>query len=379
VENKTISLKKMQIKNFLSLHQVSLPFKPLTVLVGANASGKTNILKTLLMLQRMMLREKQPDSSTIQSWTWAGEQRSKIDFKMQVETDNKRAIYHIVLQNKADKLIQTEELLVNEVKVISVQQGFGEIRDEDDKNPIIYSSEKLALKSAGDYGNKPVTHRLTNFIKNWAFFNFMPEVMRGKNVLLMNPSSDKPIQLDDEGTVLKHLLSVWHDDDYEKFELVSQSLASVTDLNLARINDGEGKLGLLEGYEKPIPLDSASDGTLRLLAYYTLLNQTELPSLIAIEEPERNFHPAALILVASLIEELAQKTQVIVTTHSAQFLDAFDKDSLGDSLGVLLLQNHKGIGTSIIDFEDEQNRRGALSSWVKDFGIGSAIFDSELL
>jgi predicted ATPase len=360
----------MHIKNFLSLHEVSLPFKPLTVLVGANGSGKSNILKTLLMLHRMMLREKLPDSSTIQSWTWAGDLQSQIDFKMEVESDDNRAIYHLVLQ--AERLIHTEELLVNDVKVISVQQGFGEIRDEDDKNPIVYSSDKLALKSAGDYGNKPVTHRLTNFIKNWAFFNFMPEVMRGINV-----NSDKPIQLDDEGTVLKHLLSVWHDNDYEKFELVSQSLADVTNLSLARIDDEEGKLGLLEGYEKPIPLDRASDGTLRLLAYYTLLNQSDLPSLIAIEEPERNFHPAALIRVASLIEELAQKTQVIVTTHSAQFLDAFDKDSLGDNLGVLLLQNHKG--TSIIDFEEEQNRRDALNSWIKDFGIGSAIFDSELL
>jgi predicted ATPase len=367
----TVFLKQMQIKNFLSLHEVSLPFKPLTVLVGANGSGKSNILKTLLMLHRMMLREKLPDSSTIQSWTWAGDLQSQIDFKMEVESDDNRAIYHLVLQ--AERLIHTEELLVNDVKVISVQQGFGEIRDEDDKNPIVYSSDKLALKSAGDYGNKPVTHRLTNFIKNWAFFNFMPEVMRGK--LMMN--SDKPIQLDDEGTVLKHLLSVWHDNDYEKFELVSQSLADVTNLSLARIDDEEGKLGLLEGYEKPIPLDRASDGTLRLLAYYTLLNQSDLPSLIAIEEPERNFHPAALIRVASLIEELAQKTQVIVTTHSAQFLDAFDKDSLGDNLGVLLLQNHKG--TSIIDFEEEQNRRDALNSWIKDFGIGSAIFDSELL
>jgi predicted ATPase len=117
----------------------------------------------------------------------------------------------------------------------------------------------------------------------------------------------------------------------------------------------------------------------RLLAYYTLLNQSELPSLIAIEESERNLHPAALAEVVNLLEELAMKTQVIVTTHSAPFLDAFEKESLGDSLGVLLLQNQKGCGTKIVDFEKEQSNRTAVSGWMKDFGIGSAIFDSDLI
>ncbi|EDN70708.1 ATPase [Beggiatoa sp. PS] len=264
--------------------------------------------------------------------------------------------------------------------MISVQDGKGQIRDENKESPILtYSSEKLALTSAGDYGTKPVTNLLTNFIKNWAFFNFMPEMMRGKNVLFVNPTLDIPSQLDEDGSVLKDLLFSWHQKNTDKFEAVSQALgSSVTQFRLENLNE-EGELGLLEGYDKPIPLDKASDGTLRLLAYYTLLNQSELPPLIAIEEPERNLHPAALAEVANLLEELAMRTQVIVTTHSAQLLDAFDKDNLGHRLGVLLLQNHKGYGTQIIDFEKEKNNRTALSGWVKDFGIGSAIFDSALL
>ena len=51
------------------------------------------------------------------------------------------------------------------------------------------------------------------------------------------------------------------------------------------------RLCLLEGYKDPLPLTGASDGTLRLLAYNTLLNQSELPPLITIEEPERKFTP----------------------------------------------------------------------------------------
>jgi len=305
--DKNSVLKQINLRNFLSLHEVSLPFKPLTVLVGANASGKSNILKACLVLNRMIQRrESLPEKTTIQGWTWAGEPQGKIDFEIQLEIDHNPTTYHLVLQNSASKPIYTENLRINDVEVISVQEGNGQIRaDENQNSPVLtYSSNKLALTSAGDYGKKPVTNLLTDFIKNWAFFNFMPEVMRSKNPLFVNPTLDIPTQLDDDGSALKHLLFSWYEKNADKFEAVNQALASsVTPFGLESLNK-EGELGLLEGYDKPIPLDKASDGTLRLLAYYTLLNQSELPPLIAIEEPERNLHPAALAEVANLLEEL---------------------------------------------------------------------------
>ena len=38
-----------------------------------------------------------------------------------------------------------------------------------------YRSNKLALRSAGDYGDKPVTSALTEFIQSWEFYDFQPE------------------------------------------------------------------------------------------------------------------------------------------------------------------------------------------------------------
>ena len=117
--------------------------------------------------------------------------------------------------------------------------------------------------------------------------------------------------------------------------------------------DGKNQLCLLEGYKNPIPLHGASDGTLRLIAYNILLNEPELPPLIAIEEPERNLHPGALTEIANVLEQIAQRSQVIITTHSSQLLDAFNPESLSDSLGVLLLlfsahkTSHPVVGTSL--------------------------------
>ena len=118
---------------------------------------------------------------------------------------------------------------------------------------------------------------------------------------------------------------------------------------------------------------------MRLLAYHTLLKQSELPPFIAIEEPERNLHPGALKEIAYILERISEQTQVIITTHSSQLLDAFNPDNLSDSLGVLLLRNRSGLGTEVLNLEKIRSKREALDGWIADFGIGSAIFDSELL
>ena len=59
-------LEKIHIKNYLSLRNVKLPLKPLTVLVGPNASGKSNVLSALNLFNRMMIAEKLPPVEFIQ-------------------------------------------------------------------------------------------------------------------------------------------------------------------------------------------------------------------------------------------------------------------------------------------------------------------------
>ena len=180
--------------------------------------------------------------------------------------------------------------------------------------------------------------------------------------------------------MLTELLSYWFENDKERFEIISRSLADSTKISLDYgIVDGERQLCLWEGYKNPIPLQGASDGTLRLVAYYTLLNQPELPPLIAIEEPERNLHPGALHDIAEVLELIAEQSQVIITTHSSQLLDAFSSENASDSLCILLLRNRPGQGTEVINLEDVRRDRQALNGWIADFGIGSGIFDSGLL
>lgn len=374
-----IFLDQVHISNFLSLQDVDLPLKPLTILVGPNASGKSNVLKALDILGRMMTRESLPSADDIQKWLWAGG-ADKISFELVVKANHKRAGYKLELQAQTENPISVEELIVDEIEVISIRGGHGEVTDENDTNSTVFHSTKLALKSAGDYGNKPVTKALADFIRNWELYNFRPsEMRRGKiTASAMRKLTVKglPTRMDNDGEALGFLLYEWGEKDKARFQAVSEALNDYCKLGIGQEGD---ELYLLEGYKNHIPLEMASDGTLRLLAYQVLLIEPESPSLIAIEEPERNLHPAALTQLASLLKRLSKKTQVIITTHSAQLLDAFDADDLSDDVNVLLLRNRPGSGTKIIHLGQIQRNRVSFRDWVEEFGIGSAIFDSQLL
>ncbi|MCE2399752.1 AAA family ATPase [Candidatus Poribacteria bacterium] len=383
-----VFLEQINIKNFLSLRNVTLSLKPLTVLVGPNASGKSNILSALNLLNTMTIAENPPPPKFIQDRLWAGKENN-VFFQLHTKVETTSAEYRLEISSKSDNPIVAEELLVKDqknVQAIFIENGEGTVQDEDGSNKTNYKSNKLALKSAGDYGNKPITRTLTEFIKGWEFYDFQPGYRRGGVTRLTEilsgeseafPESPK---LDDDGSTLPILLSYWYENDRQRFNKVSESLQRCTNIRIDFcVLDGDRQLCLSEGYERPILLKRASDGTLRLVAYYILLNEPELPSLIAIEEPERNLHPGALTDIANVLEQLAERTQVIITTHSSQLLDTFSSNNLSDWLGVLLLRNPLGHGTEVINVEEIRRNRKGLDGWIIDFGVGSAIFDSGLL
>ncbi len=362
-------LKSIHIENFRSLRKVDLPLKPLTVLVGPNASGKSNALKALDVLNNLMADEKLPAVSEIQNHLWAGE-ANQIDFQLHAQVGGLPTVYRLELKAEEDNPFAAEELLVDGVKVISIQDGDGVVQDEDGKNETRYRSSKLALRSAGDYGDKPITNALTEFMKGWEVYNPRPDLIRR---MLEKSSSD-------DDSLLSEALLFWHEHDPDRFRNVSDSLEAATNFRMDRRTiDGVDQPCLLEGYKNPIPLADASDGTLRLVMYNVLLNDPRLPPLNAIEEPEHNLHPGALKDLAKILRQMTERSQVIITTHSSQLLDAFSSENFSDFLGILLLRNLPGRGTEVLNLEDLRKDRAALDGWIEDFGIGSAIFESELL
>jgi predicted ATPase len=385
----SIKLITAKILNFKSLGDIELNFRDLTIIVGANSSGKSNCLEALYFLAFILVKGRLPSTEAMPRFV--RDNQEKISFSIVVEDDNNHAEYQVFLGLNEDNLaIASEHLLVNGKKVIDIINGKGEVCDEDGKNPQKYESdteisEELALKSAGKFGNKPFTKKLASYIREWEFYNIDPEQMKKYSFLveavkLKNEDSDSIPSLDNEATEVQEILNYWATNDVEKFEQVSKELQECLKISLISTKNNEKQfVKVLEEDGSKMPLSSMSDGTLRIIAYCVLLYQSEIPPLISIEEPERNLHPGILKDVASIIKKLSRRTQVIFTTHSSQLLDCFETEEISSEISVILLSKKPDLGTKSFFLDKLAESREDLLDWMTDFGVGSAIYHSQLL
>ena len=75
-------------------------------------------------------------------------------------------------------------------------------------------------------------------------------------------------------------------------------------------------------------LSQESDGTIRLLAMLTALFQDPAPSLIGLEEPELAIHPGAMAVLADVMKEASLRGQVVVATHSPDLINLLPIESI---------------------------------------------------
>lgn len=116
------------------------------------------------------------------------------------------------------------------------------------------------------------------------------------------------------------------------------------------------------------PALDLSDGTLRFLFLLTALASPSAAPLIAIDEPETNLHPAMLPIVAEYACDAAERSQVILTTHSPPMLDAFK-----DTKPTVTVTEWRDGESYFRKLEDD-----LLSKWLKEYSLGSLFKSGEL-
>jgi len=109
-----------------------------------------------------------------------------------------------------------------------------------------------------------------------------------------------------------------------------------------------------------IPATRLSDGTIRFLALMAVLLHPQKAPLVCIEEPELGLHPDALAIIAELLVEAKEKTQVIVTTHSDALVDGLT--SVPETVVVC---EKRGGSTQMC-----RKTSSELTMWLKDYGLG---------
>jgi predicted ATPase len=123
-----------------------------------------------------------------------------------------------------------------------------------------------------------------------------------------------------------------------------------------------------KGLSRPIPATRISDGTLRYLCLLTILCHPKPPPLICIEEPEMGLHPDVLPMVAELLVEASQRTQLIVTTHSDLLVSG-----LSEVPESVLVCERDDNGTTLRRLEKDK-----LAEWLDKYSLGDLWLKGEI-
>ncbi|MGA2034744.1 MAG: AAA family ATPase [Thermoguttaceae bacterium] len=115
-----------------------------------------------------------------------------------------------------------------------------------------------------------------------------------------------------------------------------------------------------EGLSVPVPATRLSDGTLRFLALLAILLNPGSATLICVEEPELGLHPDAMSLLADLLAEASEKTQLVVTTHSDVLVSA-----LTEQAESVLVCDYLENGTELRRLESAK-----LKHWLEKYRLG---------
>lgn len=168
---------------------------------------------------------------------------------------------------------------------------------------------------------------LVENIKKWHFYN-------ANNMNLETIRSSEPkigpsdIYLSPSGHNLALLIENLIQQDINFEDQLNQALKSImpTTRRFRPARTGLMTVNLqwfFDGADEPFYLNELSDGTVRMICWAAILLSPKLPTLLVIDEPELGIHASWMPILAEWIKRAAERTQVIVCTHSSDLLDHF--------------------------------------------------------
>jgi predicted ATPase len=112
--------------------------------------------------------------------------------------------------------------------------------------------------------------------------------------------------------------------------------------------------------ETPFEAHVLSDGTLRFMCLTTLLLQPValLPDVILIDEPELGLHPYAIAILVSMLQEVSESRQVLISTHSVELVNALEPED------IVVVEAQDGASTF------KRFSQAELSGWLEDYSLG---------
>jgi predicted ATPase len=343
------------IKNFRALRDVRLnPLAPITAFLGPNGSGKSTVFDVFAVLSECF------NTGLRKAWDKRGrfkELRSRdsegpIVFEVRYrELPGTPVItYHLAIDERKQGPFVHEEWLQwrrgpkgKPFRFLEFRNGkgiviSGDMPEEKDEriSEELDSPEMLAVNTLGQLAKHPRVSALRRFITGWHLSYLTADHTRGI------PEAGPQERLTQTGDNLPNViqyLKEQHEDRLEKiFDILRRRVPRLDKVDAESLADGRLMLLIKDApFDRPILAKYASDGTLKLLAYLTVLHDPAPPSLIGIEEPENHLHPRLLPELAEECRSASAGTQIMATTHSPFFLNGLKPEEVW-----ILYRNQKG-------------------------------------
>ncbi len=303
---------KLRLKNWKSFKDSTLYIDPLTILIGINASGKSNVLDALDFLKKIST----PNWSINDA---AGSIRGGFDF----------------IIKRGEKKCQLEVTVTD--------------NDKESVTKINFPNEKTWYKG-----------QIAKELQNIIIFNPVPEKMRG-----YSPVSS---ELKPDGSNIAGVIASLPKDEKEKLEAeLTKYVSPLPEKDIRKIqsvtvglNNSDAMLYCYEDWnpDKPIDARGMSDGTLRFAAIVLALLTAKPHSLLVIEEIDNGLHPSRAKELVKVMKELSQKRSVdiLCTTHNPVLINELGNDMIP----FISYVKRDSEGNSVIELLEEKDNLAKL-------------------
>ncbi len=345
----TNALDFITVKGFKSIASIEkLPLRPINVVIGPNGSGKSNFIGVFEFLHEIR----------------AGRLRD-----------------YVKVAGGADRVLHFGSKTTKEVSfALSFTEGLYELKLRPTAADELYEYEETRpLAGNPDHliTNRPVTtdeesakwneerRRGLGRLLDWRIYHFEDTSFSSPMRKTAKLHDNRFLRQD--GANLPAFLYLLQERHRESYKLIVRTVQRVApffdDFRLAPLQLKPDDIKLEWRHKRSdqyFDPSSLSDGTLRFIALATLFLQPEQhrPSLILVDEPELGLHPYALEVLAALVRQASQTTQVILSTQSSPLLDHFQPED------VLVAERVDG-GTQLRRLDSQQ-----LATWLENYSLG---------
>jgi len=285
----------LQVKNYRALSDLELKdIQPFTVFLGPNGSGKSTIYDVFAFLSECFttgLRRAWDKRGRFKELRTRGSEGNIIiELKYRERPDSPLITYHLAIGESKKGPYVAEEWLQwrrktngKPFKFLDFRNGSGEVitgemPDEQDerKEEMLDSPEILAVNTLGQFAKHPRVSALRRFITGWYLSYLSADATRG--LPEAGPQEHLSSTGDNLPNVIQYLKEQHPDTLNTILTALSERIPRLEKVDSVLLADGRLLLQIKDApFEQPVPAKFASDGTMKMLAYLTMLSDPEPP------------------------------------------------------------------------------------------------------